>query len=462
MNSETSGTPAVLHESRLRFFSLFLLVAWVGLLALTTETVLLDSRTAVGLCVFALLAILSDRYPLEVPFGNAYLGLSGTVFWALLVLFEPIWASTAALVATLASESLLQKRKPTKALFNGVQTAVSVILGAMAFGVLSGAHELRGTVVFFASFGLSALVYWLSNTWLVSFGAALIYGEPPHRFWQRNFQWAFIYELMSAPIALAVAFAYQELWLIGLVLVMLPIMMVRLAYSQYLQLKKTYRETVRTLIKIIEMHDSYTAGHSDRVATYSRQLCEVLRLSPTETEKIELAAYLHDLGKIHLDLSGIVRKAGKLTEEERRLVRLHSVVSADLANQVTYFRGEIEAMIRHHHENWDGSGYPHGLQGEQIPLGSRIILLADAFDAMTTSRVYRKALDLDKVKAEFTKFAGSQFDPALVPLFLDRVVGDGSSIIRQPIDEPLEGQRARKLGIVENSDSGFEAIRVIG
>lgn len=461
MSQDSAPVSPVLQQRRLALFTGFLLIAWGGLLALYADSIGLDSRTGVGLGVFALLAILSDRYPLEVPFGNAYLGLSGTVFWALLILFHPAWASIAALVATLVSETVVQKRKAPKALFNSVQTGISVLAGAMTFELMNGAHELRGDLVFFGAFGAAALVYWLSNTWLVSFGAALIYREAPHRFWQRNFQWAFVYELMSAPIALAVAFAYQELWLMGLVLVMLPIMMVRLAYSQYLQLKKTYRETVRTLIKIIEMHDSYTAGHSDRVATYSRQLCEALRLSPTETEKIELAAYLHDLGKIHLDLSGIVRKAGKLTEEERRLVRLHSVVSADLANQVTYFRGEIEAMIRHHHENWDGSGYPHGLQGEQIPLGSRIILLADAFDAMTTSRVYRKALDLEKVKAEFMKFSGSQFDPSLVPLFLERVIGDGASIIKQPIDEPLEGQRARKIG-QEASEASIHALRVMG
>lgn len=457
----TEQPPRSLSESRLRAFTCLLVVSWAAVLFFVPADFHLDSRTAVGLGVFALLAILSDRYPLEVPFGNAFLGLSGTVFWALLVLFDPIWASMAAFVATLISESVVQHRKPLKAIFNGVQTAISVLAGAITFGALNGAHELRGSVVFFAAFGVAALVYWICNTWLVSIGAALIYKEAPHRFWQRNFQWAFVYELMSAPIALAVAFAYQELWLIGLVLVMLPIMMVRLAYSQYLQLKQTYRETVRTLIKIIEMHDSYTAGHSDRVATYSRQLCEALRLSPTETEKIELAAYLHDLGKIHLDLSGIVRKAGKLTEDERRLVRLHSVVSADLANQVTYFRGEIEAMIRHHHENWDGSGYPHGLQGDQIPLGSRIILLADAFDAMTTSRVYRRALDLEKVKTEFAKFAGSQFDPSLVPVFLERVIGEGSSIIKQPIDEPLEGQRARKLGLTEQSEPEVRPIRAV-
>jgi hypothetical protein len=402
------------------------------------------SRFVVGLLAFLVLAILSESYPLDVPMGKAAIGMSGTIYWALIVLFEPFWAAGVAFLAFLISDLLVRRKVPQKAVFNAAQVGISSLLASLAFVGINGAPGLAVDLTFFLAFATAVLTYWLTNTWLVSIGAWTLYGEAPHRFWQQNFQWAFVYELTSAPIALAVAFAYQELWLMGLLLLALPILMIRLAYSQYLELKKTYRETVRTLVKIIEMHDPYTAGHSDRVATYSQRLCEALRLSTKETEKIELAAYLHDLGKIHLDLSGIVRKEGKLTEDERRLVRLHSVVSADLANQVSHFRGEIEAMIRHHHENWDGSGYPHGLKGDQIPLGARIILLADAFDAMTTSRVYRAALDLDHVKAEFLKFAGSQFDPNLTPLFLENVIGDGSTMVSKPVDEPLEGQRARE------------------
>lgn len=389
------------------------------------------------------LTVAAEGYPLQIPFGNAFLGLSGTIFMALVILFSPFWASIAAFSGFLICQLFIQRRSGAKVVFNAAQAALSVYVGALVLVSINGPGGLNASPRFFLGFGAAALVYWIINTWLVSVGANVLYGEPAHRFWERNFKWAFIYELTSAPLALMVAYAYQQLGLIGLLLVTLPILMVRLAYSQYIELKKTYRETVRTLVKIIEMHDPYTAGHSDRVAIYSRRLCEALRLSPGKTEKIELAAYLHDLGKINLDLSGIVRKAGKLTEEERRLIRLHSVVSADLANQVSYFRGEIEAMIRHHHENWDGSGYPHGLQGEQIPLGSRVILLADAFDAMTTSRVYRDALDLEHVKDEFRKFAGVQFDPSLVPVFLEEVVGDGAGMVKQPMDQPLEGTRAR-------------------
>ena len=422
--------------------SLFLLLV-VGLLVSDGLSASLDSRDIIGLIAFSVLALLAESFPLRVPLGNAYIGVSDIIYISLIITLGPIWATVSSFTVFVISDIFINRKHVLKALFNATQTGLSVLAAGYIFLAIAGSNVIAQSIQFYLGIAIAIVVFWIINSWLVSFAAATLYNENAYRFWGRNFKWSLVYELTSAPIALGVSFAYQELWLPGLLLVTLPILMVRLAYSQYLELKKTYRETVRTLVKVIEMHDPYTAGHSDRVATYARQLCESLHLSTGLTERIELAAFLHDLGKIHLDLSNIIRKAGKLNEEERRLIRLHSVVSADLANQVSYFKGEIEAMIRHHHENWDGTGYPHGLKGEQIPLGSRIILLADAFDAMTTSRVYRDALDLDKVKDEFRKFAGIQFDPRLVPVFLDQVVGDGSGLLRQPMDEPLEGQRAR-------------------
>jgi HD-GYP domain-containing protein (c-di-GMP phosphodiesterase class II) len=398
-----------------------------------------------GLAAFVLLAALAETFPLSVPLGNAAIGVSGIIYWALIIQFPTFWAAAAASAGFFVADLVGRKTASIKALFNASQVGISIILASLTFIGIQGSLGLNLSGQFFAAFAGGIVVYWLINTWLVSIGAWALYGERVTSFWVRNFRWYWIYEVTSAPIALAIAFAFDRLGVVGLLLLALPALMVRLAYSQYLNLKKTYRETVRTLVKIIEMHDPYTAGHSDRVATYVRRLCEAINLSPAITEKIELAAYLHDLGKINLDLAGIVRKAGKLTDEERRLIKLHPVMSADLANQVSYFKGEIEAIIRHHHENWDGSGYPHGLKGKDIPLGSRIILISDAFDAMTTSRVYRGALDLNVVKEEFRRFAGIQFDPDLVEPFLEQVIRDGEGILRQPLDEPLEGQRARLI-----------------
>lgn len=440
---------AMSEEIRSRGFevlTLALFLTFAGIiLVVFAPTESLSLRSALGLAVFVALTALAESFPLKVPLGNAFIGVSGTIYWALVILFHPFWAASAAFLGFAIADTFGRRSSPRKVLFNASQVGLSTVLASFVFLGIRGSLGLDASVSFFAAFALAVLIYWLCNTWLVAIGVGALYGENITNFWNRNFRWYWIYELTSAPIALAIAFAYSRLDIVGLLLLALPTLMVRLAYSQYLNLKKTYRETVRTMVKIIEMHDPYTAGHSDRVAIYSRRLCEELRLSPRSMEKIELAAFLHDLGKIHLDLAGVVRKAGKLTDEERRLIRLHPVMSADLANQVSYFKGEIEAIIRHHHENWDGSGYPHGLKGAAIPVGSRIILIADAFDAMTTSRVYRNALDLELVKDEFRKFAGIQFDPKLVPVFLDSVVRDGEGIVRQPVDEPLEGQRARVM-----------------
>ncbi len=430
------------NKWRFGLFTVGLVVLTAFLVVLSYKGSPLSASVLAGTAAFFVLAVLAEGYPLRVPFGNAFLSLSGTIFWALLILFEPFWATITGFLALLVSEFVIKHRALVKGIFNTSQTSISIWAGSTTFSFLLGGPGLSTDPMFFFAFGIAALVYWWTNTWLVSVGAHILYDESITRFWTKNFKWAFVYEITSAPIALIVAFAYDQLALVGLLLVALPILMVRLAYSQYLELKKTYHETVRTLVKIIEMHDPYTAGHSDRVAIYARRLCEAARLSPSLTEKIELAAYLHDLGKINLDLTGIVQKKGKLTDDEKRLIKLHSIVSADLANQVSYFRGEIEGMIRHHHENWDGSGYPHGLKGEEIPLGARVILLADAFDAMSSNRVYRNALDLEIVKDEFRKFAGIQFDPKLAPLFVESVIGDGSTILRQPHDQPIEGERA--------------------
>ncbi|MGH7557704.1 MAG: HD-GYP domain-containing protein [Gemmatimonadota bacterium] len=438
-------------------------LALASLLLLSEANLLSSALESVpslwGLAAFVALAALAETFPLRVPLGNAAIGVSGIIYWALIIEFPTFWATGAASLGILIAELLGRRTTIGKSFFNASQVGISVTLASITFITIHGSFGLSFGVDFFGAFAAAVVTYWLTNTWLVSVGAWVLYGEHVSSFWVRNFQWNWIYELTSAPIALAIAFAYEGLGVIGLLLLALPSLFVRLAYSQYLNLKKTYRETVRTLVKVIEMHDPYTAGHSDRVATYTRRLCEAMGLSPATTEKIELAAYLHDLGKINLDLAGIVRKAGKLTEDERRLIKLHPVMSADLANQVSYFKGEIEAIIRHHHENWDGTGYPHGLKGANIPLGARIILMADAFDAMTTSRVYRGALDLDIVKEEFRKFAGVQFDPELVTPFLDEVIGDGSGILRQPVDEPLEGQRAR---VMEKYDRGVNVRHMPG
>jgi putative nucleotidyltransferase with HDIG domain len=196
---------------------------------------------------------------------------------------------------------------------------------------------------------------------------------------------------------------------------------VRHVYGLYHQLEDSGQELLQVMVKAIEARDPYTSGHSVRVSELSRTIALELGLSAREVEQIETAALLHDVGKIHEEFAPLLRKEGRLTAEETALMQTHSAKSAELVSIISKFKGFIQDSVRHHHERWDGQGYPAGLSTKNIPLGSRIILISDTIDAMTTDRPYRKRLPLEIVIAELQKCKGTQFDPDLVEVAVSSV-----------------------------------------
>src|SRR6185312_7298742 len=196
---------------------------------------------------------------------------------------------------------------------------------------------------------------------------------------------------------------------------------VRHVYGLYHQLEHSGQELLQVMVKAIEARDPYTSGHSVRVSEMSRAMAVEMGLSARVIEEVETAALLHDVGKIHEEFAPLLRKEGRLTDEETALMQTHSAKSAALVGIIARFHGFIQASVRHHHERWDGQGYPDGISGKQIPIGARIILIADTIDAMTTDRPYRKRLPLDVVIAELQKCKDSQFDPELIDVVVASV-----------------------------------------
>jgi len=189
------------------------------------------------------------------------------------------------------------------------------------------------------------------------------------------------------------------------------------AIRSYVRKERTFLNMlVATLVRALEYYDIYTRGHSERVAKYSLKVATKLGLDVETSRKIYWAGYLHDIGKIFIPQS-ILNKNGFLTDEEYDLVKIHPVKSEQLILEMEELE-DIAKIIRHHHERWDGKGYPDGLAGEDIPLGSRILGIADAFDAMTTERPYRKALTLQEAVEELARCSGTQFDPKLVEIMI--------------------------------------------
>ena len=179
-----------------------------------------------------------------------------------------------------------------------------------------------------------------------------------------------------------------------------------------------YQSTFETVIDVLEARDEYTAGHSRRVAALTKRFCSQLRILPLEAEVFELAASLHDLGKVGIP-DATLNKCEKLNESEWFEMRRHPDIGADIILKSGSKMERVAEIVRHHHEHWDGSGYPEGLKGDQIPEGSQIISICDAVDSMMIERVYRQALPPDVSKAEIAKGSGSLFRPELVTVFLD-------------------------------------------
>lgn len=184
------------------------------------------------------------------------------------------------------------------------------------------------------------------------------------------------------------------------------------------QLQSQFLEALQSLSCALEAKDAYTHQHSERVCTLALRLADQCCAGDQDLRRqIETAARLHDIGKIGVPES-VINKPGRLNPDERQLIQTHPTIGNDILEPLVHDPGVLD-IVRHHHECWNGSGYPDGLAGEEIPLGARILAVADAFDAMTTDRAYRNALPLTRVLDIFRQGAGSQWDPQIVCAFLD-------------------------------------------
>ena len=183
------------------------------------------------------------------------------------------------------------------------------------------------------------------------------------------------------------------------------------------QLEKAYLESIETLRYTVEAKDNYTRGHSDRVSQYSVLIGLNLGLSPFDLKTLRIGGLFHDIGKIGISDS-ILLKNGKLTEEEYNEIKKHPIIGKNILSNAEIFK-DIIPIVLYHHERYDGKGYPYGLADKDIPLLARIVSVADAFDAMTSKRSYRNELSLDFVKEEIKSKIGTQFDPIVATTFLD-------------------------------------------
>lgn len=402
-----------------------------------SHTFVPDRSTITAIGAFTALALITGL--LE---STATAQIGGSVLFvahlASAVVTGPIGGALVALISILLAQLWL-KREQLKVIFNVAQVTLSVLVGSSLY-VLAGGHLASATFSNqdFVAYGALAVGYFAVNSVAVSGVVAISQGERFSAIWRSQVLRAAGYDLVASGLGLLVAWMYVRFGTLSIFAVTLPILALRQAYRDNVELKKAnhelearHRELLAYTVKQIEARDPYTSGHSRRVAEYAQLLAKEAGLSPGQVQEVATAALLHDVGKVYHEFGSVLQKEGRLTPEEKQLLQSHPVRSAELIATISNLRGEVEFAVRHHHENFDGTGYPDGLAGEAIPIGSRIIMIADTLDAMTTDRPYRQALPFERVLEEMRKYAGRQFDPRLVEYAISsaairRLVGVGS------------------------------------
>jgi putative nucleotidyltransferase with HDIG domain len=228
----------------------------------------------------------------------------------------------------------------------------------------------------------------------------------------------------------------------------------------FMSLQEAYLDTVRSLAAAVDAKDSYTRGHSDKVATYSTMIAQRLGLSHEQLTALEMAAYLHDIGKIGIP-EAILLKPDRLTDEQMTQMRHHPLIGANILKPVA-FPWAITPIVRHHHEYWDGKGYPAGLQGEEIPLLARILCVADSYEAMTADRPYRAGRSAADAIEELRRCSGTQFDPRVVDTMVAAIeeleVGGSGVLGDTGEDVSVEEARAIFAALVDGVLASFRRL----
>ncbi len=367
-----------------------------------------------NLAIFFVLAVVAERWVVTVS-PSSTMSLSFTVHLAAGVMFGPVTAALIAAVGILVSDGLIERRAPLKAAFNLAQMSIAVMACSMVYYSLGGSSSIdlvRDIIPLLAA----ALVYPIVNNTLVCAVLGLT-GRSFTQEWVESIRDIMLPYFSMAPLGALVAYTYQATpWTI---LYFVPLVLV--IYNGFKLFVSLQHETDQALVALadsIERRDQYTYQHSQRVAALASEIAANLRLTPRDADLLVAAARVHDLGKIATD-NRVLLKPSTLTDEEWRMIRAHAAEGSELVGHFSMFR-KGRLLIRHHHERWDGSGYPDGLAGEVIPLGARIIAVADAYDAMTSDRPYRRALTHEVAVGELQRGAARSSTPRSSRRFLAR------------------------------------------
>ena len=385
-----------------------------------------------GWLFFLGLALVTGYAPVKVPGIDTRFSLSDVLSFTSILLFgvdkAVVVSGIDALIASRFNRG--DANAASRTLFNVAASAIAVWIPGTLVAAIAPGVAFEGSALWWSVLAVAAMVasYSLLSTGLVAIVLALTHGTGVREVWRKNFSWVWIAHAWSALAAAAIATSAPYVTVFSLVViaavgavgyatVRVYLREVAESTSHMRKLNDLYLATIKALAMAIDAKDQVTHGHIRRVQCYAVGLARALGITDELSLKgIEAGALLHDTGKIAVP-EHILNKPGKLTPAEYERMKSHVTVGADILSGI-HFPFPVIPYVRHHHESWDGSGYPDGLKGEDIPFGARILAVVDCYDALTSDRPYRRALTTDAAIAILRERSGTMYDPRVVEAFV--------------------------------------------
>jgi putative nucleotidyltransferase with HDIG domain len=384
--------------------------------------------------ILAALTLFTGSFTVKVPAISARISVSETFIFTTVLLFGPAAGTITVVLDALVISFWLDPRsqRTSKVLFNIAASAIAIRMASEAFFHLSGARpgligreDIAGLITPVFAF---ALLYFLINTGLVARALAFERRQPAIRLWVQNFPGVSVNYFVGSSVAMLIV-AYTDEVDLTVLSIIVPLLLVsyytfrasmgRLddANRHVAQMNDLYMSTIEALAMAVDAKDQITHGHIRRVQVFALELAKRLGVSEErQLNAIATAALLHDMGKLAIP-EHILNKPGKLTPAEFDKMKRHADIGADLLTSVR-FPYPVVPIVRHHHENWDGTGYPTGISGTDIPLGARILSVVDCFDALTSDRPYRPRLSVEDAFAIVRERRANMYDPLVVDTFI--------------------------------------------
>lgn len=397
----------------LTFVILLGVLSW--LIALNLDMPQLKKVDVSSLVLFTFLATIAESYPIVMRYRKETneLTVSTAFHFAMIILFPPSLAALGCALASVVADTF-QKKSWYKTVFNAAEYSVCALAAGYVLQIMG--YSPGGQVIReFPILALGAVTYYFLNSAMVSTMVAFAQDSSPTDIYLTNIKMqTFAHITIFALGILAVkVYVIDKL---SLPLLFLPMIAIYFAYKNYVDLQVQAKDTIESLAEAIDQRDPYTRQHSERVAKYAASLAKAVGLREDQVFTIVTAARVHDIGKIGIDDNTLYKRT-ELNQDEIKMIQKHPSLGREIVGNLHVYRKELE-MVAHHHERYDGRGYPDGLKGEAIPLGARILAIADSYDAMLSERPYRRALSKTQAVAELKEGAGSQFDPHLVWTFI--------------------------------------------